>query len=486
MSPPRILHVDDDEVHRYTVAKILSRAGYEVVQAETGYKGLEAAKAGPDLIILDVNLPDISGFSVCRKLKSTVDTSSIPILHLSSSRVLSRDKAEGLEFGADAYLTEPVDSGEFLATVKALLRIRESEERSTLLAREWETTFNAISDGVCLVDKNGDITRCNEAMLGFFGKPRAEIVGKKFNVAMTDAFGEAQYTSFLEGPDVGRRRSVEAMFGTQWFRITTDIISDANGVVTGSVHSFSDYSVLKAAEEGRKKVAEELARSNYELNQFAYTVSHDLKEPLRMVSTFVTFLKEHFKGNSDPVAEEYMSFAADGAKRMSLMIDDLLNFSLPGKPGLLIEDVDLNEVVKVACKNLHQLIADNRGEIACEPLPLVRADFVRCVQIFQNLISNAMKFHDPGTSPRLQIRTETHEDHFHVSFADNGIGIQAKGSEKIFSLFGRLHPHTQYPGTGIGLATCRKILESLGGRIWFESQLGVGTTFFIKFPKQPA
>lgn len=174
MSEPQviILHVDDNEANRYIVTRILQNAGFTVVEAATGVAGLKAAtEHQPALVILDVKLPDINGFEVCRQIKANPETAFIPVLHLSASFVQSQDKAEGLDSGADGYLVQPVEPIELLATVRSLLRIRRAEEAALSSSREWQTTFDSIKDSVCLVDQEGVILRCNLAMMQLFASP---------------------------------------------------------------------------------------------------------------------------------------------------------------------------------------------------------------------------------------------------------------------------------------------------------------------------
>src|SRR6476469_3333375 len=174
----KILHVDDNESNRYVVSRILRNAGFVALEAPTGEAGLQVvAEQAPDLVILDVKLPDLNGFEVCHRLKSNPETTFIPVLHLSASFVESQDKAQGLDSGADAYLAQPVEPLELLATIRSLLRIRRAEEAALSLAREWQTTFDSISDGVGLLNRAGNFLRCNRALTQLLNKPVEEIIG---------------------------------------------------------------------------------------------------------------------------------------------------------------------------------------------------------------------------------------------------------------------------------------------------------------------
>ncbi|MBD1942482.1 response regulator [Coleofasciculus sp. FACHB-712] len=245
-----ILHVDDNETNRYVVSRMLRKEGYKVQEAATGETGLQlVAQQPPDLIILDVQLPDINGFEVCHRLKANPATSSIPVLHLSASFVESKDKAQGLESGADGYLAQPVEPIELLATVKALLRIREAEESAMALAKEWQTTFNAMKDGVCLLDHRGRILRTNSAMTNLLKKPFGKIEGCFYQEVMHDILGCVEVTPLTRVQETRRRENEELRCGERWFSVTTDPVFDESGVFTGAVYIVADITDRKWASE---------------------------------------------------------------------------------------------------------------------------------------------------------------------------------------------------------------------------------------------
>ncbi|MBD1831238.1 response regulator [Cyanobacteria bacterium FACHB-472] len=247
-----ILHVDDNETNRYVVSRMLKQAGFQVKEAATGEAGLQMVAQQPDLIILDVKLPDIDGFEVCRRIKENPHTSFIPVLHLSASFVKSQDKAQGLEGGADAYLAQPVEPIELIATVKALLRIREAEESALGLAKEWQTTFDAISDGVCLLDAEGKVVRCNSAMSQLLEKPFSDIEGSFHQELLQKILASSQECPFSSIQKTQRRESRELKNGTRWFAITADPIFDQSKAFTGAVYIVADISDRKFAEEAQR------------------------------------------------------------------------------------------------------------------------------------------------------------------------------------------------------------------------------------------
>jgi signal transduction histidine kinase len=235
------------------------------------------------------------------------------------------------------------------------------------------------------------------------------------------------------------------------------------------------------AEEDINRYAKELVRSNQELQQFAYVASHDLQEPLRMVSSFLQLLDRRYATKLDQDAKDFISFAVDGAKRMQLLINDLLEFSRVGTRGKSFEKIDLNEVFHQARTNLKIAIRENKAKIVCGRLPEVYGDDTQLIQVFQNLLANAIKFHG-DSSPEIRISSMRKNGSYEIAIKDNGIGIDPQYSERIFMIFQRLHNREDYPGTGIGLAICKRIVERHGGAIWVESKIGRGSTFHFSVP----
>jgi signal transduction histidine kinase len=236
----------------------------------------------------------------------------------------------------------------------------------------------------------------------------------------------------------------------------------------------------RSQEQLRLSVAE-LARSNAELEQFAYVVSHDLQEPLRMVASYVQLLEERYKDQLDSSAREFIAYAVDGATRMKQMIADLLAYSRVGRNGKPIEVVACEAALGRACADLRASITESAAEISHGPLPSVPGDAAQFTHLFQNLIGNAIKFRSQAP-PRVHVSAERAGEEWVFSVRDNGIGLDPQFADRIFMVFQRLHSHEDYPGTGIGLAIARKIVEHRGGRIWVESEPGKGATFRFTVP----
>lgn len=244
------------------------------------------------------------------------------------------------------------------------------------------------------------------------------------------------------------------------------------------------YALAVARRESEEKMEATLAdldRSNRELEAFAFVASHDLQEPLRMVASYLSLLERRYKGRLDADADEFIAYAVDGAKRMQQLIEDLLSYSRVGTRGRPFEPIDLDAVFYATLANLATVIRDTGAEVTSDRLPTVMADETQMLQLFQNLIGNALKFRSE-LPPRINVFVKRQGDEWLIGVKDNGIGIAPEFQEKIFGVFQRLHTRRDYPGTGIGLAICKKVVERHGGRIWVESEEGKGSTFLFTIP----
>jgi signal transduction histidine kinase len=252
------------------------------------------------------------------------------------------------------------------------------------------------------------------------------------------------------------------------------------------MHRLSDSVRLgnerRLAEEKLKQTMAELDRSNKELEQFAYVTSHDLREPLRMMTSFSQSLEKRYKGRLDKTADEYIGFIVDGAARMQKLIDDILLFSRVTTRALPFESVEMEKTLQDALVNLRGSVEDAKAIITHDPLPLVQVDPSQMVQVMQNLIGNAIKFHRKGEPPKVHISARQAGKEWVFSIKDNGIGIDPELFGRLFNLFQRLHPQNEYPGSGVGLAVTKKIIQRHQGRIWVESQPDMGSTFYFTIP----
>jgi len=253
-------------------------------------------------------------------------------------------------------------------------------------------------------------------------------------------------------------------------------------LITANKQLQGEITERKQAEVEIKQFNIELNRSNEDLEQFAYVASHDLQEPLRMISSYTQLLERRYKDKLDEDANDFINFAVDGANRMQKLINDLLDFSRVKTRGELFKEVDSHAMLGSALSNLRVLIAETNTLVTNDNLPKISADKSQFVRIFQNLIDNAIKFHRKE-SPRIHVSAQEKEDEWLFSVRDNGIGIDKQFQERIFTIFQTLHGKEEYPGTGIGLAICKRIVQRHGGKIWFESEQGKETTFYFTISK---
>jgi len=367
-----------------------------------------------------------------------------------------------------------------------------SEHKRTEEAlRESERKFRDLYDHAPLgyheYNREGYITNVNRTDLEMLGYTAEEMIGRpiwKLNVN-EDTVRE-QVMARLAGtqpPGKELERIYRRKDGTTFPALIEDrLILDEKGCIKGIRCTIQDITERKGVEKALKKKTEELARSNEDLEQFAYVASHDLQEPLRMVTSYVQLLARRYEGKLDSDADEFIGFATDGAVRMRKLINDLLTYSRVGTQGKELSPTDSEAVLAQSVNDLKVAVEENAALVTHDPLPTVMADRSQLGQLFQNLIGNAIKFQG-NEPPRVHISASRNGNGWTFSVRDNGIGIAAEYSERIFIIFQRLHSRQEYAGTGIGLAICKKIVERHGGRIWVESEVGKGTTFCFTLPE---
>jgi PAS domain S-box-containing protein len=356
----------------------------------------------------------------------------------------------------------------------------------------FEGILAIASDAVVCVDETQRIVFFNEDAERIFGYTPDEVLGQPLETLIPDRFASAhvvRVTEFSHSPVAarqmgergtisGRRKSGEE-FPAEASISKLDV---AGGRIFTAV--LRDVTERRNAEEALARQAHELARSNAELEQFAYVASHDLQEPLRMVASYTQLLSRRYQGRLDGDADEFIGFAVEGVTRMQSLIADLLAYSRVGTRLAEPSEIAMEDTLRRILAELRPTIAETGALVTHDPLPVVTGDPTQLFQLLQNLVQNAIKFHKPDEPPRVRIAAEELESVWRFSVRDEGIGIAPEFQDRIFIIFQRLHNRGDYPGTGIGLAICKKIVERHGGRIWVESAAGEGSTFYFTLPKR--
>ncbi|BAE52340.1 Signal transduction histidine kinase [Paramagnetospirillum magneticum AMB-1] len=342
---------------------------------------------------------------------------------------------------------------------------------------------------IVITDLNAEIQYVNSSFLRITGYSMDEVIGRNPRILRSDTTPPETFQNMWaalsagekwEGELINRRKSGELY----WEQATIQPIQNIEGVITNYLAVKSDITEQKKAAAKLAELVEELRRSNEELEQFAYVASHDLRQPLRMISAYLALLEKKLSASFDQDARDFFGFAIDGARRLDRMIVDLLEYSRIGRITAPMEPVSLGEVVSNALRYLEVAVAESGSEVVVpDGLPTISGDGGELVRLFQNLIANAIKYMPEGRQPRIEVLCRAQGAEWVVGVKDNGIGIPPDDLKRVFGIFQRLVAREQFEGTGIGLAVCRKIAEHHGGRIWVESEMGVGSTFLVAFPK---
>src|SRR5689334_4053461 len=473
---PLLLCVDDHEGARYALTRTLQRAGFRTIEAASGGEALKKMEERPDLVVLDVQLPDINGFEVCQRIKADPLTAATPVLQISADFVEVEHRTRGLELGADAYLAHPIEPPELIATIRALLRARRAEEKATATARDLQSTFDAISDGMCLLDREGRVVRCNQAMTRLIEVTGGDLIGRVHEsfLPAAGAGADAGNDPFRRMARSRSREVQDVQHAGRWLRLTCDPVLDERGELSGAVYIFSDFTERQRALEEREQLLarEQAARAqaqaavvaleaaDHRKDEFLAMLAHELRNPLAAVTIGIHVLEE--LGSSDPRAKQTRATVLRQAGVLTRLVDDLLDVSriTRGKVELRKEPVPLRDVLEHAVATSRPLVDERRHElvqeVAFEPL-WVEADSTRLEQVVSNLSNNAAKYAEPGGKILLTLRPDG--DFGVLAVRDTGIGIEPSMLDQVFEVFAQADqsPARSRGGLGVGLTLVKQL-----------------------------
>jgi PAS domain S-box-containing protein len=480
-----ILYVDDNAASRYAFAGLFRGEGFDVLEAATGTEALRLAGDKPDMVILDVNLPDINGFEVCRRIKAHPATTSIPVLHLSASFVSSEDKVSGLEGGADGYLIKPVEPRELVAQVNALLRIHRAEEQLREAATQWQVTFDAISDGVCLLDRSGKVLRCNLALAGFLQKSLSEIVGCNWHMlANSSGLGEGEALFGRIGKS-RHRESITLRLKNRWFQVIEDPIVDEDRV-SGAVVILADITERQNLEEQLRQ-----AQRVEAVGRLAGGIAHDFNNMLTAITSTFFILQADLP--EDHPNRDLLRTAEQTAWRAVELTRQLLRFSRRGKLEMqtIFLGSSIEETVGMLRRTFdHSVAIETRVDPRLWP---IQADSTQIHQVLLNLCLNARDAMPKGGRLLVEADNVSLPEDASLSnvdarpgkfvglrVTDTGHGIPPEIKPSIFDPF--FTTKEQGKGTGLGLSIVFGIVKQHRGWIDCSSEPGLGTCFTIHFP----
>jgi PAS domain S-box-containing protein len=496
--PMQVLVVEDNPTQSTLLRLHLQKLSFNVECVGTLAGALERLTApGIDVVLLDLSLPDSQGIDTFYRVHSLAENTPVVVLSALDDQELA---LEALHSGAQDYLIKGrVGDDSIVRCLRYAIERNRVESALRMSERRTRLIIENSLDAFIAIDSDGIITDWNLQAEKQFGWSRKQVIGKMVaEVIVPSRFRDKhvldknQLFSVAKGRFMNRRREMYVLKRTgEEFPVEIGVfpIRDPDGVMYCAF--VSDITERKLIEEKTRELNEELERrvqerthdlitSNEELEQFAKIASHDLQEPLRAIQGFVSLLEKRFKGQLGQEGDEFIGFIIDGTSRMQQLIQSVLLHSSIKTEEHMESLTAVGPVIDEVLTNLRAAIIESGAEFDVEELPAVAVERTQLIQLFQNLISNSIKYRNGP--PRITISAELSVDRWLFTLRDNGIGVDPKYAERIFDMFARLHGKTEYSGTGIGLAICKKIVLAHGGKIWMESEVGQGSIFYFSLP----
>jgi PAS domain S-box-containing protein len=498
----KLLLVDDDRDNLLALQAVLEPLGQELMLASSG---LEALRLCLDhdfaAMLLDVRMPEMDGFETAELIRARKRSSHTPILFLTGYRS-DEQLFRGYDLGAVDFLFKPIVPEILQSKVAVFVELSRKEQllrRKTEALERTEQKFRAVleaaPDAMVITDENGVVQLANSGTDSLFGYAREQLLGSNINglIPTWDSIA-GKDTISSNGLPVSEKRLIGVRRNGSNFPVQITVSPfEADGTcITTAIRDATEQvqaeeRILRVNAELEKRVAErtaDLLRSNDALRQFAWAASHDLQEPTRMVLSYSQWLGKSAISKLTDTETEMLACVEENSRRLQALLGALREYIYIAESGdEPWTAVDCNAVVQTVLANLRGVIAESKASVICDSLPSIQSIEILLVQLFQNLIANAIKYRAESRAPEIAITGHTAEDGASVfAIRDNGIGIDPQYASYIFEVFKRLHGR-QYAGTGIGLAICKAAVDRLGGRIWVESDVGRGSTFHFSLPR---
>ncbi len=495
----KILIVEDEVITALDIKKSLEKLGFEVLSIEdTGKDAIcKIRELMPDLVLMDVVLKgEMDGIETTEMIKNQFDVPVVYLTAYSDDETFERAKLTE-PYG---FIVKPAGIYELKCTIENAFYRSKMEKK----LKKQADLLNLTHDAIIVHDMSDKIIFWNKGAEERYGWHKEEVLGKvthellktEFPKSLEETCHQFLKKGYWEGELTHTKRNGEKIIvSSRWA-----LQKDENDKPSGFMEINTDITECKEAEESLREahnklehkvqertaklniLVEELKRSNEELKQFAYVTSHDLQEPLRTISSFTQLLERRYESKLDKDADEFIGYIVDGANRMQAMIKALLDYSRVNTRGSEFKRSNFEEILDQTRSSLKIAIDESKAKITNDQLPALTVDDKQMIQLFQNLISNAIKFRSENKNLKIHISAWKKDDEYIFSISDNGIGIEPQFKNRIFEVFQRLHTRDEYSGTGIGLAICKKIVERHGGRIWVESEFGKGSVFNFTIP----
>jgi PAS domain S-box-containing protein len=498
--------VDDTPENLVSLEAALDGLGQDLVLANSGTEALRHLLEDDfAAILLDVKMPEMDGFQTAELIRSRKRSRDIPILFLTGYKS-DEHLFRGYDLGAVDFLFKPIVPEILRSKVSVFVELSRNTRllrHQTEVLRKAEQKFRSLleaaPDAMIISSADGDISMVNSQAEAMFGYSREELIGRNIRRLVQEWSGHQaasldsdQWSSSQQELWARRKNSHQFPVEISLSPLQTEeglLLTSAIRDITerkradAAIRELNNTLEQRVTERTRELMRsnEALRRSNEDLNQFAYAASHDLQEPLRMVALYSQIIQKRYAERLDADAQQLFGFVVGGARRMEMLLKDLLAYSQTSSSSEgPAEPVDCGKVIQKVILNLQAAIEENTANITWDPLPTVHAHEIRLVQLLQNLIGNAIKYRS-AEPPEIRVSAERRPEEWLFSVKDNGIGIEPEYSQQVFGIFKRLHGQA-YEGTGIGLAICQRIVERYGGRIWVESKPGAGSAFCFTIP----